>query len=180
MSIISKKSIGAASILRDHSTSNRTRLVQEQKNKVRFSLNVTQNVAEVLNCVEQNGNVLAYDEYICMLSTTALTDDTFRTLIIECKECIPLLQPKYVRLVETLLGLSWLTRPQNVIEEYKQFIVELLVTHNKYTRFAVSKLVQCWLPDGKKKNGKRNIIKNTKTRQQFIINPFHNIVGHAI
>lgn len=153
MSIISKKSSGASSILRDHSTTNRARLVQEQKNKVRFSLNVTQNVADVLNCVEQNGNVLAYDEYICMLNTTALSDDTFRTLIVECMECIPLLQPKYVRLVETLLGLSWMGRPQHVIEEYKQFIVELLVTHNKYTRFAVSKLIQCWLPEG-------NIIEN--------------------
>lgn len=150
MSIISKKSIGASSILRDHSSTNRARVVQEQKNKVRFSLNVTQSVADVLNCVEQNGNVLAYDEYICMLTTTALTDDTFRTLIVECKECIPLLQPKYVRLVETLLGLSWMHRPQHVVDEYKAFIVELLVTHNKYTRYAVNKLVQCWLPEGNK------------------------------
>lgn len=148
MSIISKKSIGAASILRDHSSTNRARAVQEHKNKVRFSLNVTQSVADILNCVEQNGNVVAYDEYICMLTTTAMADDVFRSLIVECKECIPLLQPKYVRLVETLLSLNWISRPQEIINEYKSFIVELLVTHNKYTRFAVNKLVQLWLPDG--------------------------------
>lgn len=150
MSIISKKSIGAASILRDHSSANRLRVVQEQKNKVRFSLNVTQSVADILNCVEQNGNVVAYDEYICMLNTTALSDEAFLRLITECKECIPTLQPKYVRLVETLLSLSWLTRPQHVIDEYKAFIVELLATHNKYTRFAVNQLVHCWLPGGKR------------------------------
>lgn len=177
MSIISKKSVSAASILRDHSSTNRAKFAQEQKNKVnlhfitlalhtlfipykcsycfilvlfqvRFSLNVTQNVSDVLASVEQNGNVIAYDEYICMLTTTALTDDTFRALIVECKECIPSLQPKYVRLVETLLSLSWMDRPQHVIDEYKAFVVELLVTHNKYTRFAVGKLVQCWIPDG--------------------------------
>lgn len=148
MSIISKKS--TASILRDHSSTNRTRFVQEQKNKVRFSLSVTKNVADILDSVEKSGNVIAYDEYICMLTTTALSDDTFRSLMVECKECIPLLQPKYVRLVETLLGLSWMQRPQHVVDEFKAFVVELLVTHNKYTRFAVTKLVQCWIPEGRK------------------------------
>lgn len=155
MSIISKKSLGGSSILRDHSSANRVRAVQDQKNKVRFSLNVTQSVTDVLNCVEQNGNVLAYDEYICMLTTTAMPDDTFRTLVVECKECIPMLQPKYVRLVETLLGLNWMNRPQQVIVEYKAFVVELLVTHNKYTRYAVNKLVQCWLPEGKREREER-------------------------
>ena len=103
---------------------------------------------DVINCVEENGNVVAYDEYICMLSTTAMDDNAFRRLMVESKECIPLLQPKYVRLVETLLNLNWLQRSQEVIDEYKAFIVELLVTHNKYTRYAVQKLVQSWLPDG--------------------------------
>lgn len=149
MSIISKRTSTSSSILRDHSSTNRARYTQEQKNKVRFSLSVNQNVAEILNCVEQNGNVLAYDEYICMLTTTALSDEAFRKLVLECKECIPLLQPKYVRLVETILGLPWMNREQAVLEEYKAFVVELLVTHNKYTRFAISKLVNCWIPEGK-------------------------------
>lgn len=152
MSVTSKWT-GGSSILKDHTAVNRVRSLADQKNRVRFSLSVTQTIRDVLLLVEERGNMSAYEDYICMLKTTAMDDDAFSQLIGQCKEAIQLLLPKYAHLVETVLGLAWLKRPQAIREEYKAFVLELLVTHNKYTRFAINRLVQCWVPEGERAAG---------------------------
>lgn len=148
MSLASKRT--STSILRDHGATNRDRATQENKNKVRFSVSVTKRIKDVLDGVEQDGNVAGYEEFICMLNTTAMSDEMFQDLIGQAKDCIQLLQPKFLRLIETILSFNWLDRPQGIRNEYKAFLVELLVTHNKYTRFAITKLVTNWIPDGMK------------------------------
>ncbi|GAB0096496.1 RRN3 [Sergentomyia squamirostris] len=146
MSVISERTV--QSILKDHSSVNRDRAVQDARNKVRFSITSQKKVHDVLTKA-LDGDFLDYEEYITMMKTSVLTDTNFLVTLQQAKECIHLLKPQFMGFVETFLSLQWTHRSPEIREEYKAFLLELLVTHNKYARIGVEKLISTWIPEEK-------------------------------
>ncbi|XP_059612056.1 RNA polymerase I-specific transcription initiation factor RRN3 [Phlebotomus argentipes] len=144
MSIISERTI--TSILKEHSSISRDRARLEAHNKVRFSLTSQKTVQDVLTKAI-DGNFADYEEYITMMRTSALPDEAFLNTVRQSKECIHLLRPQFMGFVETLLSLNWTKRSAEIREEFKAFLLELLVTHNKYARIGIDKLVSTWIPE---------------------------------
>uniref|UniRef100_A0A1L8DFP2 Putative rna polymerase i specific transcription initiation factor rrn3 n=1 Tax=Nyssomyia neivai TaxID=330878 RepID=A0A1L8DFP2_9DIPT len=145
MSIISKRT-SLTSILKDHSTVSRDRARQEAHNKVRFSLTSQKTVKDVFQKAI-DGDFGDYEEYITMLKTSALTDEVFLNTIQQTRKCIHLLKPHFVGYIETVLSLKWTQRSKEIREEFKAFILELMVMHNKYARIGVEKLLSVWVPE---------------------------------
>ncbi|XP_055678921.1 RNA polymerase I-specific transcription initiation factor RRN3 [Lutzomyia longipalpis] len=145
MSIISKRT-SLTSILKDHSTVSRDRARQDAHNKVRFSLTTQKSVKEIFQKANE-GDFADYEEYITMMKTSALSDDAFLNTVQQSRRCIPLLRPQFAGFVETLLSLKWAQRNKEIREEFKQFILELMVMHNKYARIGVDKLLSVWIPE---------------------------------
>lgn len=134
-------------ILKSANTSiNRKKIHERIRNTVQFQLISENGLRKVLEDAARGENIAAYEDYINAMRDADLSDPDFGVLIKESRQCIELLKPKFTLFVETLIKLNWINRNEALIVEYQHFLIDLLSEHNKYTSFALSKLIQFWIP----------------------------------
>lgn len=56
------------------------------------------------------------------------------------------MSPKFTILVEALLVQSWIDRCIEARKAYSEFCLDILVAHNKYLSFGITKLITLWIP----------------------------------
>jgi RNA polymerase I-specific transcription initiation factor RRN3 len=83
-----------------------------------------------------------YDDLVLLLRDTQLKDEHVLRVLAESRKCMELLRSTRVNLfVESLLELNWLDRNHNVITEYQQFLLDLLVSQVNYSKRTMSMLI---------------------------------------
>lgn len=141
-------SVATTPILKSANTSiNRKRIHERIRNSVQFQLISENGLRKVLEDAARGENLTAYEDYIRAMRDVDLSDPDFGVLIKESRQCIELLKPKFTIFVETLISLNWVNRNETLIVEYQKFLIDLLSEHNKYTSFAIMKLIQFWIPN---------------------------------
>lgn len=149
MSSVYSMKTGISSFLKSYSPAERDRARNACINKVRFEMPKKFGLLKTLEEVMQNQNYALYNEFVAYLREDSLPDEDFQTLMVEARKSVNLLNPKYVVLVESLLSLQWLNRGDECCNLYTEFMLELLIAHNKYASFGISQLISNWVPDDK-------------------------------
>lgn len=67
-------------------------------------------------------------------------------VIKDAHKIVNFLNERYKSLVETLLSINWLRRSPEVRQAFIDLLVDVVVAHNHYLQFAISKLIALWLP----------------------------------
>lgn len=130
------------SILKNYVATNRDRIKQAINNKVRFELLRDQSLRKcLLNAADGSGGAKEYRDYVMMVRDDAISDADFLQAIQEGRDCVDLLKPKFTDLAQALISLNWLNKKPETILAYQTFLLDLLSAHNKYTAYAVEKLV---------------------------------------
>lgn len=141
-------SVATTPILKSANTSiNRKRIHEKIRNSVQFQLISENGLRSVLEDAAKGENLNAYEDYIRAMRDADLSDPDFGILLKESRQCIELLKPKFSVFVETLINLNWMNRSEALVIEYQQFLIDLLSAHNKYTSFALMKLIKFWIPN---------------------------------
>lgn len=141
-------SVATTPILKTANTSlNRKKIHERIRNTVKFQLISENGLRKVLEDAAKGENIGAYEDYIRAMQDADLSDPDFGVLIKESRQCIELLKPNFNVFVETIIGLNWVNRSKALIIEYQNFLIDLLSEHNKYTKFALTKLIQFWQPN---------------------------------
>lgn len=141
-------SVATTPILKSANTSlSRKKIHDRIRNTVQFQLISENGLRKVLEDAAKGENIGAYEDYIrAMRDVSSLSDADFSILIKESRQCVELLKPKFTIFVETVISLNWINRDESLIIEYQEFLIDLLSQHNKYTSFALSQLIQFWVP----------------------------------
>lgn len=134
------------SILKNYATSTRDKVKQSISSKVRFELLRDHSLRKCLEGVEQDGDFHGYREFLFMIRDEQIGETDFMMALQEGRECVDLLKPKFSDLAHALISLDWLRRGEKVILEYQKFLIDLLSRDNKYTKYAVTKLVSNMVP----------------------------------
>lgn len=67
-------------------------------------------------------------------------------LIKESRKSISLLKPSFTSYIDCILKLDWFQQEQEIIDEFKLFLVDLLSAHNKYSNLVIPYLISKCLP----------------------------------
>lgn len=150
MSIITYKT--STSILKDYTPTNKALLRNSiNQQKVRFEL-PTFKLKEILNENYDNDRELnkAYTDYVFLIKQNNLNDVDFLRIIAECKECMNTFSTKeHYDLINAVVSLDWLTRNEQIVYEYNEFITDFVTLHNTYLYDIITKLISFWIPDSK-------------------------------
>lgn len=178
MSIYSA-SMATTPILKSTNTSiNRKKIHERIRNSVQFQLISENGLRKVLEDAAKGENIEAYEDYIRAMRDVQLSDVDFGVLIKESRQCIELLKPKFTIFVETLISLNWINRNESLIVEYQTFLIDLLSEHNKYTSFALTKLIQFWIPRPIDETFWKNGIPDEQIK--FYLNYVHQTLGKIL
>lgn len=134
------------SILKNYATSTRDKIKQSISTKVRFELLRDHSLRKLLEGVEEDGDIHGYREFLYMIRDEQIGENDFMLALQEGRDCVDLLKPRFSDLAHALISLDWLRRSDEVILEYQKFLIDLLSRDNKYTKFAVTKLVSNMVP----------------------------------
>lgn len=166
-------------ILKTANTSlNRKKIHERIRNTVQFQLISENGLRKVLEDAAKGENIGAYEDYIRAMRDVHLSDPDFGVLIKESRQCIELLKPKFTIFVETLISLNWINRNETLIVEYQKFLIDLLSEHNKYTNFALSKLIQFWIPKPDDELFWKNGVPDGRIK--FFLNYVHQTLGKIL
>ncbi|XP_055300185.1 RNA polymerase I-specific transcription initiation factor RRN3 isoform X2 [Sitodiplosis mosellana] len=173
-------SMATTPILKSANTSlNRKKIHERIRNTVQFQLISQNGLRKVLEDASKGINVGAYEDYIRAMHDVDLSDPDFGVLIKESRQCIELLKPhKFTLFVETLICLNWINRNETLIVEYQEFLIDLLSEHNKYTSFALSKLIQFWVPKPIDESFWKNGVPDERIK--FFLNYVHQTLGKIL
>lgn len=161
-----------------NSTLNRKKIHDRIRNSVQFQLISENGLRKVLEDAAKGENIGAYEDYIRAMRDVDLSDPDFGVLIRESRQCIELLKPKFTVFVETLINLNWVNRSEALIIEYQNFLIDLLSEHNKYTTFALTKLIQFWQPKPIDETFWKNGVPDERIK--FFLNYVHQTLGKIL
>lgn len=166
-------------ILKSANTSfNRKRIHERIRNSVKFQLISENGLRKVLEDAAKGVNLNAYEDYIRAMRDVDLSDPDFGVLIKESRQCIELLRPKFTLFVETIIGLNWVNRNELLIIEYQKFLIDLLSEHNKYTSFALMKLIQFWIPNKTDESSWKNGVPDERVK--LFLNYVHQTLAKIL
>lgn len=172
-------SMATTPILKSANTSlNRKKIHERIRNSVQFQLISENGLRKVLEDAAKGENIGAYEDYIRAMRDVDLSDIDFGVLIKESRQCIELLKPKFTIFVETLISLNWINRSETLIVEYQKFLIDLLSEHNKYTNFALTKLIQFWIPRSIDESFWKNGVPDERIK--FFLNYVHQTLSKIL
>lgn len=172
-------SMATTPILKSADTSlSRKKIHERIRNSVQFQLISENGLRKVLEDAARGENIGAYEDYIRAMRDVDLSDPDFSVLIKESRQCVELLKPKFTIFVETLISLNWINRSEPLIVEYQKFLIDLLSEHNKYTSFALSKLIQFWIPKPIDETFWKNGVPDERIK--FFLNYVHQTLGKIL
>lgn len=148
MSVFSAKTsrTSLSSILKSYSPSERDKAKNAIINKVRFEMPKQKGLLEVVNAVEEKQNFDPMEEFVSFINEIKVEDNEFLRILNDAGKVINQLSPKFTPLVEALLSQAWTNRSNEAREAYCEFCLGILVAHNKYLEFGISKLISLWIP----------------------------------
>ncbi|KAK2185320.1 hypothetical protein NP493_240g02019 [Ridgeia piscesae] len=82
----------------------------------------------------RQGSCNEYDKLLSQLSDPDITNPTLMTYLKQLKDCAALLDKEHEVLVGVMLKLSWSSRGNGVVRDYKAFILNLVSSHTFYLR----------------------------------------------
>ncbi|VVC30426.1 RNA polymerase I specific transcription initiation factor RRN3 [Cinara cedri] len=87
-----------------------------------------------------------YNNLICDIrdSATEIKDFELLKLLQDARNCINILNENLKLFVKVILILKWMNRSDEVVNEYRAFLLEVCTAHNYYTKFAIEQLVACF------------------------------------
>lgn len=173
-------SMATTPILKSANTSlNRKKIHERIRNTVQFQLISENGLRKVLDDASKGVNIVAYQDYMRAMHDADLSDADFGVLIKESRQCIELLKPHaFTPFVETIINLNWINRNEMLIVEYQKFLIDLLSEHNKYTSFALSKLLQFWIPKSDDEIFWKNGVPDERIK--FFLNYVHQTLGKIL
>ncbi|KAK4875405.1 hypothetical protein RN001_011827 [Aquatica leii] len=142
---VNTRRTSASSILRR--TSMKTKLLERERPKVRFTFPHTKKVRHILQNFAAKQNIREYENLVCLIRDSHLLDDDLSGLLTEATQCISLLNQDLRLFVEAILIVNWVSFSDNVISQYQSFIINLLSAHNYHAKFAIDTLIAHFLPD---------------------------------
>ncbi|XP_075149438.1 RNA polymerase I-specific transcription initiation factor RRN3 homolog Tif-IA [Haematobia irritans] len=145
MSIISGKT-SLSSILKTYSTSEREKTKNAIMNKVRFEMPKKKGILEVVKAVDERQNYETMNEFVAFLTENTLDDTEFTAVFNDARSIANKLSPKYTILVESLLSQTWISRSCEARKAFSGFCLDILVAHNKYLSFGITKIIASWIP----------------------------------
>lgn len=118
-------------------------------------------------------------EYVRNLQSENISDEDFLSAMQEGQKCVDLLKPEvFQKEVQTMLSMNWLDRNDNIILEYRKFVIDILSAHNKYVMFAIPKLVSYWLPADDDSEKWTNGIPNENVKKK--LENVHDTIGDIL
>lgn len=147
MSVISRRSKGSTptSILK-RSVPLKAKLEKLKTPKVQFRLPHSEKVRSILQCYTNKVNRWDYENLICTIRDTDLSDKEVSSLLKEATECVSLLNQDLKLFVEVILSVKWTNRSEDVVKQYQAFLVNLLSAHVYHDRVVIDMLVSNFLP----------------------------------
>lgn len=134
------------SILKTHSSLNREKAKDQLLKKIRFQLPTDLSLIKVLEDTISNENFTEYDHFLICLKESDLQTKDYLKLIKESRKSISLLKPNFTSYIDCILKLDWFHQEQEIIDEFKLFLVDLLSAHNKYSNLVIPYLITKCLP----------------------------------
>lgn len=77
-----------------------------------------------------------------------LQDEELLKIVQETSQSIPLLKSNFNGYIEALFNIKWISRSESLIEEFHNFIVDLLAAKNEFLVFVLSNLIGLLVPAG--------------------------------
>ncbi|XP_050436123.1 RNA polymerase I-specific transcription initiation factor RRN3-like isoform X2 [Adelges cooleyi] len=65
-------------------------------------------------------------------------------LLKDARNCINILNENLTLFVKVILVLKWMNRSDEVVNEYRKFLLDVCSAHNYHTKFAIEQLVSCF------------------------------------
>lgn len=178
MSIYTAKT-GVSSILKSYSPAEREKAKTSVINKVRFQLPKDRGLIAAIDDVLNYENYTQYHEFILFLTECQTTDDDLLRIISDATKSVQLLTPtKFPLLVEAILSINWLNRNNKIVNCYTEFLIELLIAHNKYSNFVIHKLIMYWIPDDASASKWINANPDAEINENLKI--IHNLLGKIL
>ncbi|VVC30424.1 Hypothetical protein CINCED_3A002920 [Cinara cedri] len=117
------------------------------KQKVQFSL--VDNLKSLLISFNQNNDKekLKYNNLICDIRDAGIEikDEELVKLLKDARQCINVLNENLTLFVKVILVLKWMNRSEEVVNEYRAFLLDVCTAHSYHTKFAMDQLVSCFL-----------------------------------
>ncbi|XP_072386800.1 RNA polymerase I-specific transcription initiation factor RRN3 [Diabrotica undecimpunctata] len=142
----SKSSTPSSILKRPMTLRSRISAIENTPSKVRFVLPHSQKVRSILEEFSAQGSSREYEQLIIMIRDATLTNNDISALLKEATECITLLNQNLRLFVDALVSVEWIDKNENVVSEYRAFIVDLLAAHNYHAKMVIDKLVRLFLP----------------------------------
>lgn len=142
MSVITCRS----SILKDYSIKNREKIKQVINNRVRFELLAGTSLREILEDCLINDNIIPYKEYVEKIRDVNISEKDFVSAIEESRECIELLTPQFIDVIQALISLDWRPQKPETRTAFLTFLIDLASARSTYVKMVVSRLVSFMVP----------------------------------
>lgn len=154
----------STSILKSHSSLTRDKIKESLGKKLRFQLPIDLNLTKVLEETVSNQNFKEYDHFLICLKENDLEVSSihflfcqsfifsffqskdYLKLIKESRRSISLLKPSFTSYIDCILKLDWFHQEQEIVDEFKLFLVDLLSAHNKYSNLVIPYLISKCVP----------------------------------
>ncbi|XP_022170492.1 RNA polymerase I-specific transcription initiation factor RRN3-like isoform X1 [Myzus persicae] len=123
-----------------------TQLNNVPKQKVQF--NLIDNLKALLISFDQNNDKekLKYNNLICDIRDAGIEikDAELVALLKDARNCVNILNENLTLFVKVILILKWMNRSDEVVNEYRGFLLDVCTAHNYHTKFAIEQLVTCF------------------------------------
>ncbi|XP_027843438.1 RNA polymerase I-specific transcription initiation factor RRN3-like isoform X1 [Aphis gossypii] len=123
-----------------------TQLNNVPKQKVK--INLVDNLKALLISFDQNNDKekLKYNNLICDIRDAGIEikDVELVALLKDARNCVNILNENLTLFVKVILILKWMNRSDEVVNEYRGFLLDVCTAHNYHTKFAIEQLVTCF------------------------------------
>ncbi|XP_066993882.2 RNA polymerase I-specific transcription initiation factor RRN3 isoform X2 [Anabrus simplex] len=114
-------------------------------NRVHFKL--PSNLEIVFRDAVNGSDVKQYEDLICALKNSVIKDGQLFSFLREVRRNVAMLDETLYKFVDELLRLKWAHRSHSCSVEYEAFLIDLLSTHNYYTKKVLEGLVNIFLSE---------------------------------
>ncbi|KAG8225511.1 hypothetical protein J437_LFUL005937 [Ladona fulva] len=112
----------------------------KSSNRVQFRVPLS--VKTTLSEYVKGSDNRVYQETVSLIKDNHIVDEDLLTLLKEVRSLVPILDKKVKLFVQVFLHIPWAHRYGPVVEEYQNFLLDLLAAHNYYVEFAFDVLVK--------------------------------------
>lgn len=110
---------------------------------VKFQL--PDNIKTILLNFKSGANTRDYENLVCAIRDSEITDEDLKSLLIEAKNCTSLLSLDLRLFVQAIIMVRWNHRGNDVAKYYQEFIYDLISAHPSYIKIVIDHLLKLFL-----------------------------------